>query len=101
MNLIWKNTRARPLSAESRRASTSWVITLDKGQLANKTVENFVSRLHRLYEQKKTAPEGAAILGHYVTRWLRWTQAGLSPPISALSVGPQRSIIVCGACRTV
>ncbi len=46
--------------------------------LANKTVENFVSRLHRLYEQKKTALGGAAVLGDYVTRWLRWTHAGLA-----------------------
>ena len=35
------------------------------------------ARLHRLYEQQKTAPEGAVRLGDYVTRWLRWTQAGL------------------------
>ena len=45
--------------------------------LAAKTVRHFVARLHRLYEQQKTAPEGAAVLGDYVTRWLRWTRAGL------------------------
>jgi hypothetical protein len=33
---------------------------------------------HRLYEQQKRAPEGALILGKYVTRWLRWTGAGLA-----------------------
>ena len=32
---------------------------------------------HRLYEQKQTAPEGAAALDDYLTRWLRWTTAGL------------------------
>jgi hypothetical protein len=42
------------------------------------TVRHFAARLHRLYEQQKTAPEGAAILGDYVTRWLRWTHAGLA-----------------------
>jgi hypothetical protein len=46
-------------------------------QLAASTVRHFVARLHRLYEQQKTAPEGAAVLGEYVTRWLRWTRAGL------------------------
>jgi hypothetical protein len=33
--------------------------------------------LARLYEQQKRAPQGALILGKYVTRWLRWTRAGL------------------------
>jgi hypothetical protein len=36
-----------------------------------------VPPLYRLYEQHKKAPEGALILGKYVTRWLRWTRAGL------------------------
>jgi hypothetical protein len=35
-----------------------------------------LSRLHRLYEQRKTAPEGAVILGDYLPSWLRWTHAG-------------------------
>ena len=46
-------------------------------RLASNTVRRFAARLHRLYEQQKTAPEGAVILGDYVTRWLRWTHAGL------------------------
>ena len=46
-------------------------------QLAASTVRHFVARLHLLYEQQKTAPEGAVVLGEYVTRWLRWTRAGL------------------------
>lgn len=46
-------------------------------RLAIQTVRHHASRLCRLYEQQKTAPEGAAILGKYVTRWLSWTRAGL------------------------
>lgn len=46
-------------------------------RLATKTVQRFGARLHRLLEQQQTAPKGAAVLGDYVTRWLRWTQAGL------------------------
>lgn len=45
--------------------------------LANKTVSNFEEHLHRLYDQQKTAPEGGVVLGEYVPRWQRWTQAGL------------------------
>ena len=46
-------------------------------RLAAQTVRRFVARFHRLYEQQQTAPAGAACLGDYVTRWLRWTRAGL------------------------
>jgi len=46
--------------------------------LAPKSIENFASRLTRLYEQKKTAPEGAALLRDYVMRWLRWVRVDLS-----------------------
>ena len=40
----------------------------DEGE---KTVENFIARLHRLYEQKKTAPDGEVVLGDYVLRCLK------------------------------
>jgi RNA-directed DNA polymerase len=46
-------------------------------EVAVKTIEQFIARFHRLYEQKKTAPNIEAVLGEYETRWLRWTQAGL------------------------
>jgi RNA-directed DNA polymerase len=46
-------------------------------QLAAKTIANAVEKMHRLYEQKQTAPEGAAALDDYLTRWVRWTTAGL------------------------
>ena len=46
--------------------------------VANITWAKFVSRLHRLYEQKKTQPEWAALIGDYVTRWWRWVQAGIN-----------------------
>ncbi|MEN8133620.1 MAG: hypothetical protein ABFS45_26340 [Pseudomonadota bacterium] len=46
--------------------------------VATKTIENFVARLHRLYEQQKTAPAGAVILGDYVRRWWQWVGSGLS-----------------------
>jgi hypothetical protein len=42
-----------------------------------RTIKNSLHKLHRLYEQKKTALEGAAILGDYVKRWQRWATAGL------------------------
>jgi RNA-directed DNA polymerase len=49
--------------------------------VAEITWKKFMARLHRLYEQQKTAPQGAVVPGdavkYYVTRWLRWTQAGL------------------------
>ncbi|MCP3661301.1 MAG: hypothetical protein GY696_02210 [Gammaproteobacteria bacterium] len=50
--------------------------------LATKTFENFISRLTRLYEQKKTAPDVGAALGEYVRRWLRWVQAALGEELT-------------------
>jgi hypothetical protein len=46
-------------------------------QLAAKTIANAVEKLHRLYEQKTTAPERAAALDDYLTCW-RWTTAGVN-----------------------
>lgn len=52
--------------------------------VADKTIENFVARLHRLYEQQKKAPKGAVVLGDYVRRWCRWVCAGLRNVIHML-----------------
>jgi RNA-directed DNA polymerase len=54
-------------------------------QLAAKTIANAVKKMQRLYEQKQTAPEGAAALDDYLTRWARWTTAGLNGPRTGLS----------------
>ena len=40
-----------------------------------------VLEIHRLYEQKQTAPEGAAALDDYLTRWVRWAGVGLVPEL--------------------
>jgi RNA-directed DNA polymerase len=50
-------------------------------RLAAKTIANAAEKLHRPTllierEQKQTAPEGAAALDDYFTRWERWTTAG-------------------------
>jgi RNA-directed DNA polymerase len=50
--------------------------------VAEKTLQNFVARLRRLYEQKKTAPDVGAALGDYVRRWWRWVFAGSQQPVS-------------------
>ncbi len=46
--------------------------------LAKKTVENFIARSARLYEQEPREPSDSARLGLYVNRWCRWTQSGIS-----------------------
>ncbi len=45
--------------------------------VARKTVENFVARAIRLYEQEPGEACTSARLGSYVQRWLRWTTGGL------------------------
>jgi RNA-directed DNA polymerase len=54
-------------------------------QLAAVTVERFMARCHRLYEQQQKAPELGAVLGDYVTRWRRWAAAGLGELSLSLS----------------
>ena len=46
--------------------------------IANITRSKFVARLHQLYEQKKAEADCDVLLGDYVRRWLRWTNAGLN-----------------------
>jgi hypothetical protein len=46
--------------------------------VAQKTLEHFAARLHRLYEQRKTHPDRDAIPGDYVQRWVRWVFAALT-----------------------
>jgi hypothetical protein len=47
--------------------------------LAKKTVENFISRAIRLYEQEPGEDFASSRLGLYVQRWFRWVVAGLLP----------------------
>ena len=46
-------------------------------RLARQTLRNHGARLHRLYERQRAAPDWAACLDAYVTRWMRWCRAGL------------------------
>ncbi len=45
--------------------------------VARKTVENFIARVIRLYEQEPREALASARLGLYVRRWLEWAGAGL------------------------
>ena len=54
--------------------------------LSRTTVERFLERAHRLYEQEHGKPEGFPQLGAYVRRWMAWSRAGLSvPSVQALA----------------
>lgn len=43
--------------------------------VAEKTIENFIARAIRLYEQERRGPSGSPLLGLYVRRWLHWVGA--------------------------
>ncbi len=45
--------------------------------IAKKTIDNFLSRMIRLYEQKPGEASASSRLGLYVQRWIRWSKAGL------------------------
>ncbi len=45
--------------------------------VARKTIEQFIARAIRLYEQEPEEACASARLGLYVRRWVRWAAAGL------------------------
>jgi hypothetical protein len=45
--------------------------------VAKKTIENFIEKASRLYEQKRSAGSSVTALEVYVRQWLRWSRAGL------------------------
>ncbi len=57
-------------------------------RLARQTLRNHGSRLHRLYERQKAAPDCAARLDAYVTRWRRWCRAGLRGLLTGIDALP-------------
>ena len=60
--------------------------------LSRATVERFLERAHRLYEQERGKPEGFPRLGAYVRRWQRWTTAG----IHEITLSPSEAIWLTG-----
>ena len=46
--------------------------------IAQKTLDNFVERATRLYEQGPGEPCGSNRFGEYIQRWVRWEVAGLA-----------------------
>jgi hypothetical protein len=47
-------------------------------RLAEATIQKFVERAARLYEQGREQPKGSSRLGVYVRRWVSWAKGGLS-----------------------
>ncbi len=46
--------------------------------VAQHTIERFVTRVTQLYEHEPGEPFDSARLGDYVSRWVRWTTAGVT-----------------------
>ena len=49
--------------------------------VAEKTIEKFLARVVRLYEQEQEEPSGSSLRGLYVRRWVRWTTVGFDLPV--------------------
>ena len=47
--------------------------------VAKQTIENFLEKASRLYEQRRSAGRAAAALEMYVRRWQAWVAGGLRP----------------------
>ncbi len=65
--------------------------------VAKKTIENFVARAIRLYEQEPGEAFTSARLGLYVRRWVRWAGAGVPNKITEwgdyLMAGPGKAAL--------
>ncbi len=46
-------------------------------RVAKATIQKFVERAARLYEQEREEPDGPSLLGQYVRRWVGWAEGGL------------------------
>ena len=57
-------------------------------RVARQTLHNHASRLHRLYERRKTAPAWAVCLDVYVARWMRWCRSGLDGLLGEVEFPP-------------
>ena len=53
----------------------------NKLSLAPRTIELFVARAIRLFEQEPGEADASARFGLYVRRWVRWAEAGLPDPV--------------------
>ena len=51
-------------------------VSPDGLSVAQPTLDRFVEKATRLYEQEKGQPEGSPLLGLYIQRWERWVWAG-------------------------
>jgi len=67
--------------------------------VARKTVENFISRATRLYEQELREPNDSSRLGEYVKRWIRVGRPRVSLRVMWLvtMVLPSSCPSVCGS----
>ena len=45
--------------------------------VAEKTIEKFLARAVRLYEQEQKEPSASPLLGLYARRWCGWARSGL------------------------
>jgi len=55
--------------------------------VAKATIERFVERAARLYEQERRGPFGSPRFGMYVRRWLAWARAAPAADVPPMGVG--------------
>ncbi len=58
--------------------------------VAKPTLDKFVARARRLYEQERRKRQPSSPLAVYVQRWLRWVQAGIELPVHISGLNPCR-----------
>jgi RNA-directed DNA polymerase len=59
--------------------------------VAEKTIEKFLARAIRLYEQEQREPSGPRLLGLYVRRWLKWASCIVCDKVDLVFEPPPQS----------
>ncbi len=69
-------------------------------RVAKATVQSFVERATRLYEQERGERKGSSALGMYVRRWVGWASGGLERTDTSRRSkrrNPGKPMTICGA----
>jgi len=87
LEIAWRNYNIGifPSALDSQNRPRIQFLGLSEGlAIAEKTLDNFVERAIRLYEQGPGEQYGSTRLGEYVERWVRWPDSGLTSKEAAL-----------------
>ncbi len=68
--------------------------------VARATIEKFIKRASRLYEQKRIGKVAPDALGMYIRRWTRWVRSGDGEAMYGMENGGPKAAVSCRTAET-